>query len=119
MFAKKKLSMAQEILKIKDGRSTIDVDYNILYQAKMVLRALHHPLRRSLIETLEANKEMVVTDIYVKHRLEQSVASQHLAILRKAGIVNTRRDGKFIYYSLNKGWIKEVAELAAELAKGG
>lgn len=111
--------MATEILKIKDGRSTIEVDYNILHQAKMVLRALNHPLRRKLVETIEKNKEMVVTDIYVKHRLEQSVASQHLAILRKAGIVKTRRDGKFIHYSLNKSWIKEVAGLAAELAKGG
>ena len=43
---------------------------------------------------------MTVTDIYVKLRLEQSVASQHLAILRKAGVVQTERDGKFIFYSL-------------------
>ena len=51
---------------------------------------------------------MTVTEIYVKLRLEQSVASQHLAILRRAGIVSTARDGKFIFYSLNYARLAEV-----------
>jgi ArsR family transcriptional regulator, virulence genes transcriptional regulator len=50
-------------------------------------------------------------------RLEQSVASQHLAILRKAGVLNTDRDGKFIYYSLNKERIEEIANLVEDLAQ--
>jgi len=49
---------------------------------------------------------MNVTDIYVKLRIEQSVASQHLAILRNEGFVSTEREGKTIWYSINADAIK-------------
>jgi DNA-binding transcriptional ArsR family regulator len=48
-------------------------------------------------------------------RLEQSVASQHLAILRRAGIVTTQRDGKFIYYTVNYKRIDEINQFVQEL----
>ena len=48
-------------------------------------------------------------------RLEQSVASQHLAILRRAGIVSTQRDGKFIYYTVNYKRIDEITSLVEDL----
>jgi DNA-binding transcriptional ArsR family regulator len=58
---------------------------------------------------------ITVTEIYIKLKLEQSVASQHLAILRKAGIVSTERDGKCIFYSVNYNRLKQVHEIAKEL----
>ena len=58
---------------------------------------------------------ITVTEIYVKLRLEQSVASQHLAILRKAGFVNTDRDGKFIYYSVNTNRLEELNQFVESL----
>src|ERR1041385_9541245 len=78
-----------------------DIDYHNIKKAAMVLRALNHKLRQQVIKTIHENKRLTVTQLYVKLRLEQSVASQHLAILRKAGIVTTERDGKFIYYTIN------------------
>jgi DNA-binding transcriptional ArsR family regulator len=48
-------------------------------------------------------------------RLEQSVASQHLAILRRAGIVITQREGKFIYYAVNHKRLLEINKFAEEL----
>jgi DNA-binding transcriptional ArsR family regulator len=51
----------------------------------------------------------------VRLRLEQSVASQHLAILRKAGIVNTERDGKFIFYTVNYKRIDEISQFVKDL----
>jgi len=59
---------------------------------------------------------MTVTDIYIKLRLEQSVASQHLAILRKAGVVQTDRQGKYIYYSLDGERLTQISRLVEELA---
>ena len=56
-----------------------------------------------------------VTELYVKLRLEQSVASQHLAILRKAGFVKTDRDGKFIYYSVNINRMQELNQFVKQL----
>ncbi|HNA42223.1 MAG TPA: ArsR family transcriptional regulator, partial [Saprospiraceae bacterium] len=59
---------------------------------------------------------LTVTDIYIKLRLEQSVASQHLAILRRAGVVITDRNGKFIYYSIDKERLSQISRLVEELA---
>ena len=72
----------------------------------LVFRAINHPLRRQMLQLLHENARMTVTEIFIKLRLEQSVASQHLAILRKAGMVSTERHGKFIFYSINYQRIK-------------
>lgn len=86
-----------------------------LKKAVLILRAINHPLRQHMLRLLHQNNQMTVTSIYVKLRLEQSVASQHLAILRKAGFVNTARDAKFIYYSVNYNRLEQVHRIAAQL----
>lgn len=86
-------------------------------KASMILRALNHKLRQQVIKLLDEHQKMTVTEIYVKLRLEQSVASQHLAILRRAGIVGTRREGKFIFYSINYGRVKEISHFVEEFLK--
>ncbi len=93
------------------------MDYVHMKKAAMILRAVNHKLRQQMIKLLDENKKMTVTDIYVKLRLEQSVASQHLAILRRAGIVSTERDGKFIYYGVNYNRINEVNAFVEDLVK--
>ena len=95
--------------------SSINVDYHSLKKAALVLRALNHKLRQQLLKLIEEEKKITVTEIYVRLRLEQSVASQHLAILRKAGIVITQRDGKFIYYSVNYKRIDEIDTFVKQL----
>ena len=81
----------------------------------MILRSINHKLRQQIIKLLDEFQKMTVTDIYVKLRLEQSVASQHLPILRRAGIVSTSRDGKFIYYSVNYNRLEEVVQFVETL----
>ena len=105
-----------ESIVLKKGGSDIQLDYAELRKAVLVLRAVNHKLRQRMIDMLEENSEMTVTDIYIKLRLEQSVASQHLAILRRAGVVRTTRDGKFIYYSLDKDRLNQISRLVEELA---
>lgn len=102
------------VLRTDDGQ--ILLDYAELRKAVLVLRAVNHKLRQRIIDLLEENNEMTVTDIYIKLRLEQSVASQHLAILRKAGVVITRRNGKYIYYSLDEDRLSHISRLVEELA---
>jgi DNA-binding transcriptional ArsR family regulator len=92
-----------------------DIDYHNIKKAAMVLRALNHKLRQQVIKTIHENKKLTVTQLYVKLRLEQSVASQHLAILRKAGIVSTERDGKFIFYTINFSRIESINEFVKNL----
>ena len=81
----------------------------------LVFRAINHPLRRQMLQLLHENARMTVTEIFIKLRLEQSVASQHLAILRKAGMVSTERQGKFIFYSVNYQRIKQVHQIASDI----
>ena len=101
---------------LKKGTDEILLDYAELRKAVLVLRAVNHKLRQRIIDLLEENHEMTVTDIYIKLRLEQSVASQHLAILRRAGVVATRRNGKYIYYSLDEERLSHISNLVEELA---
>ena len=46
-------------------------------------------------------KKIVVTDICNEMNLDQSAVSQHLAVLRQSGVVQTERRGKYIFYFLN------------------
>lgn len=104
-----------EAFTLKNGKQEIKLVYSELRKVVLILRAIGHDLRKQIIELLRQNETMNVTDIYVKLRIEQSVASQHLAILRKAGIVITKRSGKFIHYSLNHLRLEEVSVLVEDI----
>ena len=93
----------------------IQINYFNIKKAALVLRSLNHKLRQQIIKLIDENAKMTVTEIYVKLRLEQSVASQHLSILRKAGIVKTEREGKFIYYTINKERVDGVEKFVSDL----
>ncbi|MEY4702491.1 MAG: hypothetical protein RIR96_388 [Bacteroidota bacterium] len=98
-----------------DLAATLKININNVKKAALVLRALNHKLRQQILGLINVEKKITVTEIYVRLRLEQSVASQHLAILRKVGIVNTQRDGKFIYYTVNHKRIEEINKFVKEL----
>jgi ArsR family transcriptional regulator len=71
-----------------------------LRQSSDVLRALAHPLRMRILEFIDQNDMINVNKIYSSLKLEQSITSQHLRILRQAELVETERRGKFIHYRL-------------------
>ncbi len=84
-------------------------------KAALIFRAINNPLRKQLLQLLHENVRMTVTDVFIKLRLEQSVASQHLAVLRKAGMVIPERQGKYIFYSVNYQRIKQIHQIATEM----
>lgn len=106
----------ESVVLTNKGTYNIQLDYAELRKAVLVLRAVNHKLRQRMIELLEENGKMPVTDIYVQLRLEQSVASQHLAILRRAGVVKTDRQGKYIYYYIDHDRLSQIGGLVEELA---
>jgi DNA-binding transcriptional ArsR family regulator len=107
--------LAMPTAPVMENISSLNVDLYNLKKAAMVLRAINHKLRQQILKLIDENGKMTVTEIYVKLRLEQSVASQHLAILRKAGFVKTERDGKFIYYSVNADRLEELNRFVKDL----
>ena len=68
-----------------------------------------------LLKLIGERSNITVTEIFQHLHLEQSVASQHLAVLRKAGLVKTKREGKFIYYSVNDQRLLEVNKFIDDL----
>jgi DNA-binding transcriptional ArsR family regulator len=95
----------------------LDIQVHNLKKAALVYRAINHRLRQQMLGLLHQNESFTVTEIYTKLRIEQSVASQHLAILRRAGLVLTKRDGKKIFYSVSYDRVKEIHRLASELLR--
>ena len=89
----------------------IKLNYNEVKKSALVLRAINHKLRQRIMELVAEQPNITVTEIYVQLRLEQSVASQHLAILRKAGILRTNRNGKFINYSVDNDRIDQLNDI--------
>ncbi|MBX2938958.1 MAG: winged helix-turn-helix transcriptional regulator [Ferruginibacter sp.] len=98
-----------------EAPSSININYHNVKKASLVLRALNHKLRQQILTLIETEKKITVTEIYVRLRLEQSVASQHLAIMRKAGVVTTQREGKYIYYLVNYKRIDELNQCVQEM----
>ena len=79
----------------------VQIDNSKLQVSSEVLRAMAHPLRMKILEFIDKNKTINVNKIYNTLKLEQSITSQHLKILRAAGLVHTHREGKFIHYTID------------------
>jgi ArsR family transcriptional regulator len=67
-----------------------------------VFKALADPARIRILGLL-ANGEQCVCHIHESLRLPQSLVSRHLAYLRRAGLVDSRKDGLWVHYRLSTG----------------
>lgn len=81
-----------------------------------VLKALAHEVRLKLMRTLLENGEKSVGELETMTGIGQPGLSQQLAILRKADLVQTRRDAKLVFYSLAPNTLEGTAKLLCALA---
>ncbi|MBK8088246.1 MAG: helix-turn-helix transcriptional regulator [Chitinophagaceae bacterium] len=107
--------MASILKKKETDSAELKIDYHAVKKAALILRSINHKLRQQIVQLINEHGQMTVTEIYIKLRLEQSVASQHLAILRKTQIVKTTREGKFIHYSINHDRLTEIDKFVADM----
>lgn len=83
------------------------------------LKALADEKRLQIIE-LVSQRSVCVCELEGLVGLTQPAVSHHLKILREAGLVNDTRQGKWVFYSLNRtGYSALQAALAAMLSQGG
>jgi DNA-binding transcriptional ArsR family regulator len=82
--------------------------------AATMLKAIANESRLLILCNLEG-KELSVTDLNDHLDLSQSALSQHLAVLRKDGLVKTRRESQTIYYSLSDVRASKVIKTLHEL----
>lgn len=109
------ISFAKKLFPKEDVKQTED-KYLIYAIRKTILliRALNHNLRKRMLDAI-GKDSLIVTDVYLLCRLEQSVASQHLAILRRAGVVNAERNGQNVEYSIDFNRLNYIIELIDDL----
>jgi DNA-binding transcriptional ArsR family regulator len=75
--------------------------------AESVFHAIACPTRRALLDTLSLG-ESNVTDLVASLNVTQSAVSQQLAVLKGAGLVEERPEGRFRYYRLRAKPLGEV-----------
>ena len=78
-----------------------------------IFKVLADPTRRAVLERL-AGAEMTATELREGFAISQPAMSQHLAVLRGAGLVSERRAGRFAHYRVDP---KGLAPLHAWLAR--
>lgn len=79
-----------------------------------LLKALSNSRRLEIIHLLR-DQEMCVSDIFAMLDLPQANISQHLSVLREAGVVTSRRDGKQIYYQISHPNISHASDLLRQV----
>jgi ArsR family transcriptional regulator len=81
-----------------------------LYQAKAeFFKTLGHPARIRVLELL-SQREHAVGELLPEVGVEATSLSQQLAVLRRAGLVTSRKEGSMVYYAVTS---PQVAELLA------
>src|SRR5215218_3098888 len=72
-----------------------------------IFQALADPSRRAIFESLTRG-EAAVKDLTARFDISQPAVSQHLAALKSAGLVQSRRDGRCIYYQVQPSGMKPL-----------
>lgn len=83
------------------GKTKVTFNLEKLQYSVDVLYALAHPLRLRILGYIDKHGEINVNRIYRALGLEQSITSQHLKVLRQAGVAHAKRDGKYILYRVD------------------
>ena len=84
-----------------------------LFKAEF-FKALAHPMRIAILELLQAG-EKSVGELQELLKVESSGVSQQLAVLRARNLVDTRKDGTTVYYSLRDPKIGNLLDVARQV----
>jgi len=86
-----------------------------LHQLKAeFFKTLGHPMRIRVLELL-SEREHAVGEMLPHVHAEPAHLSQQLAVLRRSGLVTTRKEGSAVYYSLASPQVAELLEVAREI----
>jgi len=86
-----------------------------LYQLKAeFFKTLGHPARIRVLELL-SQREYAVAEMLPEVGIEAANLSQHLAVLRRQGLVVTRKEGSTVFYSLTSPYVSELLAIARRI----
>lgn len=78
-----------------------------------VITAMAHPIRLAIVDLLK-DGEVCVCEIADRISVERSNTSRHLALMFKAGVVKTRKEGLQVFYSLQMPCMLNLLECATK-----
>lgn len=79
------------------------------------LKALGHPVRLGIALALARKPGTCACDFADVFDVSQPTVSEHLRVLRKAGIVTTKRRGTQIFYSLDRSAVRQIRSMLGAL----
>lgn len=94
-----------------------EIDKIKLEKAAYILKAIAQETRLCVLMHLSQTDEKSVSDLMLELDCEQSLLSHHLTDLRAKGILNSRRDGRKILYSINNEQIVPLLECILNYCK--
>ncbi len=75
-----------------------------------LLRALSDETRQKIIRLFFSQREVCVNDIAAHFTLSRPTISHHLNLMKRAKLLNARKEGKEVYYSVNKEYVVGLFE---------
>lgn len=76
------------------------LDARVVNTTARMLKCLGHPLRLQILDVLDREGELTVSEIQEALGMEQATCSQHLNLMRDKGILSRRKEGVHVHYSL-------------------
>lgn len=83
-----------------------------------IFKAIGDPTRRNILEYLRKEGRLAAGDIAARFDMTQATVSHHLSILKEAGLINDKREGKYIFYEINTTIFEDVLQWLYEFIKG-
>ena len=116
------LNHLQTEMELSTNQKTYKIlDYSNMFMEKEVYRihaemckVFSNPTRLEILNLIR-DKEMSVTELIVKTKLNQANISQHLSIMKSKDIVSSNRNGKNIYYKLANPKIIKAFDMIREI----
>ena len=83
-----------------------------------LFKLLADETRLRILDLLGARKELCVRDLWERLGQSQPAVSHHLGLLRMAGLVDTRHEGKHIYYRIDRQRFEQLMEMIQQTRVG-
>ena len=82
----------------------------------VLFRALADPTRRAIFERLCRDGDQTVTALTARAEVSQPAVSKHLAVLKQAGLVRDRHEGRQTHYSVRPGALTPLVDWTSQMA---
>jgi DNA-binding transcriptional ArsR family regulator len=77
-----------------------------------LFKILADQTRITIVHALALEEELCVCDVCAIVGCSKATASHHLRLLKNIGVAHSRKDGRFVYYSLDDDYVRQFVQLA-------